>query len=109
MYVLRIIEEPEEDGIMLTQADFDQLVTLGKAASVKQPGEATQTDDAPAEEIAPETTAANMVPFATLETIDPAGTFTYLGEAIDEATAGALCERGLSAALRSALADTASA
>lgn len=109
MYVLRIVEEPDEDGIMLTQADFDQLVTLGKTASVDQPDEAIQAGDATGEEVAPEGASANMVPFATLETIDPAGTFIYLGQTIDEETAGTFCERGLTAALRSALADAASA
>jgi hypothetical protein len=92
MYVLKIVEEPAQEGIMLTQADFDQLIASGKAAL----GEEAPTDEIPG-------ATSTLVDFATIETIDPAGDFIFHGQVIDPESAALFCGRGLDEALRAAL------
>lgn len=85
MYLLNILGEPEEGPIPLTQADFDQLILVGKS-------------EAPEHE-----SAENTIAFATIEPVDPEGAFMFLGAEIDENEAALYCGMGLRKALKAAL------
>lgn len=82
-YRLTLVDEPHEDPIELTQADFDQLVRVGMA----QPEQDPQT----------------LVDFATLATVEPNDAFLYQEGPIDPEAAGVYCGRAIGYILREAL------
>jgi hypothetical protein len=82
-YLLALVDEPQEDPIALTQADFDQLILVGK----QQP-----EDDAP-----------RVIEFATLTTVEPHDNFLCEGEPIDPDEASTYCARAIVYLLREAV------
>lgn len=86
-YLITVLEdvEPQADPIRLSQSDFDALVRAGRDAD---PGEGS---------------SGELVPFATVETSD-GGPFVFGGAIVETEKVAAWLERGLSQALREALA-----
>ena len=82
-YLLRIVDEPNEEPIGLTQGDFDQLVNLGKSIEIDE--------------------SRKLVDFATLETIGDEEQFMFEGEALSADEAARYCGQGLESVLRSLL------
>jgi hypothetical protein len=86
-YLLRIVSEPGEDPIPLTQADFNVLLDLGSR-------HVRVTDD------------GGTVDFATIETIDH-GPFLYRDAPIADGPMADLLGRALAEVLHAVLADAA--
>lgn len=82
-YLIRVVSEPEEDPIKLTQYDFDLLIDIGKRMTPLEEGVST-------------------VEFATVETVN-SNDFMYRGGVLDADEGASLLGRALAHIIREAL------